>query len=329
MNKKQILSLIFLFALALPLVSCTTQPSGGDQTSDNAPETTIEVLVSTSAGLAYEVNSDGKTCTITGIGSCKETKIIIGEYIDEYKIVAIAQDAFSGNRDITSVTISDSVTSIGKQAFSKCIALKSVTIPNGVTNIAEAMFYSCVALESITIPEGVKSIGNATFCGCVSLKNVTVPDSVTSIGDDVFEECSSLEYNEYDNALYLGNDKKPYVCLIKAKSRDITSCNINNNTKVISNFAFYDCKKLKSIIIPESVTNIGDDAFNGCEVLESITIPNSVNSIGNGLFTYGKVLSDITFIGTKAEWSAIAKGEDWDAETGSYTIHCTDGDITK
>ena len=40
-------------------------------------------------------------------------------------------------------------------------------------------------------------------------------------------------------------------------------------------------------------------------------------------------LTTITFQGTKAEWEAIPKDFDWDKNTGSYTVHCTDGDIPK
>ena len=45
-----------------------------------------------------------------------------------------------------------------------------------------------------------------------------------------------------------------------------------------------DCSSLETIVIPNSVTSIGDGAFYGCSSLETIEIPNSVTSIGNGAF---------------------------------------------
>ena len=48
--------------------------------------------------------------------------------------------------------------------------------------------------------------------------------------------------------------------------------------------AFADCSKVTSIVIPNSVTNIGAHAFRYCTGLTSIVIPNSVTSIGDGAF---------------------------------------------
>ena len=67
----------------------------------------------------------------------------------------------------------------------------------------------------------------------------------------------------------------------------------------------------------------------GCTGLTSITIPNSVTSIGDGAFSACTKLISITFKGTKKQWNAILKGSQWNYKTGSYTIHCTDGDISK
>ena len=108
MNKKRFILLILTLAMVLTLAACNSNESVGTQTSDStlesttAPGTTAEPLVTCSAGLAYEVNPDGKTCTITGIGSCKETDIVIGDYIDDYEVNYIGNEAFIGNRSIVS-----------------------------------------------------------------------------------------------------------------------------------------------------------------------------------------------------------------------------------
>lgn len=88
----------------------------------------------------------------------------------------------------------------------------------------------------------------------------------------------------------------------------------------------------RDIIIPaphegEPVTGIGDEAFKDCAGLTSITIPDSVASIGRSACSGCKRLTSISFKGTKAQWDAIYKGSYYDFGTGSYTVHCTDGDI--
>ena len=72
--------------------------------------------------------------------------------------------------------------------------------------------------------------------------------------------------------------------------------------------AFYECKTLVGIIIPNSVTSIGYEAFQGCTSLASVTIPSSVTSIGDHAFSSCRSLTSITIpngvtsIGTYAFW---------------------------
>ncbi|MBR1746838.1 MAG: leucine-rich repeat protein, partial [Clostridia bacterium] len=66
-----------------------------------------------------------------------------------------------------------------------------------------------------------------------------------------------------------------------------------------------------------------------CKSLTSITIPASVTSIWGFAFYECTGLTSIMFEGTKAQWNAIGKGSGWNSWTGSYTVHCTDGDIAK
>ena len=68
--------------------------------------------------------------------------------------------------------------------------------------------------------------------------------------------------------------------------RGLTSITIPNSVTSIGSYAFQYCSGLTSITIPNSVTSIGDKAFYGCSGLTSITIPNSVTSIGSDAFSY-------------------------------------------
>ena len=93
--------------------------------------------------------------------------------------------------------------------------------------------------------------------------------------------------------------------------------------------AFKGCTSLASISIPNSVTAIEDDAFTGCSSLMSITVPDSVTCIDELAFYNCVGLVSIDFKGTKAQWKAISKGIDWNFCTGTYTVHCTDGSLSK
>lgn len=147
---------------------------------------------SPSVGLEYAINSDGYTCSITGIGDCVDTDICIGNKIDGYTVTTIDYAAFRDCAHLTSVTILDGVTSIGVSAFSGCTGLTSITIPDSVTSIGGGAFGHCSSITSIAIPYGVTSIGDYTFQYCGSLTSIVIPNSVTSIGVFAFYNCSSL-----------------------------------------------------------------------------------------------------------------------------------------
>ncbi len=139
-------------------------------------------------------------------------------------------------------------------------------------------------LTSITIPDSVTSIGVQAFYACSKLTSITIPDSVESIGSEVFKGCTSLKYNEDKNGKYLGNEENKYMLLVEVIDKTVTSLEINADTKIIYENAVEECKSLKSITIPNSVTNIGNYAFEDCEGLTNIIIPDSVTSIGVGAF---------------------------------------------
>jgi len=192
-------------------------------------------------------------------------------------VKSIGESAFSGCVGLQRITIPEGVTSIGIEVFAGCTGLQNITIPDNVTSIGKSAFSGCVGLQSVTIPEGVTSIGSRAFDGCESLVNISIPDSMIEIGS-AFDKCEKIKYNEYDNAKYLGNESNPYVVLMSAKDKNITSCVINEKAKIIYESAFSACEKLISIIIPEGVKIVGRYVFEGCSELTNVSIPDSIES---------------------------------------------------
>ena len=248
-------------------------------------------------------------------------KVVIPEAIEGYEVKWISSYAFSSCKNITEITIPDSVTEIGNSAFSGCTSLAEIVIPDSVTGIGEFAFSGCTALlkvvlsknmtaieaqtfsgcsslESIIIPEGVTKIGTrsksedfmcdgAAFYGCTSLKEIIIPDSVTEIWWRAFSGCTSLSKVKLPKNLTSINSDVFSGCTSLA---EIT---IPDSVTSIGGSAFEGCASLAEIVIPDSVTSIGGSAFSGCTSLAEIDIPDSVTEIGSSAFSGCTSLSKV------------------------------------
>ena len=229
---------------------------------------------------------ESKASTTMALGN---TTLYAG-WKEEIKPFLLTTSLSSGNYTIKGATYSESaltlpshiggksVATIGNGAFAEFTNLTNVTLPNTIKTIGNDAFKNCTALQSITFPDGLTSIGDSAFYGCSALQSVVIPDSIKSVGADAFVGCSNLSRNEYSNAYYLGSDTNLYLVLISAKNTNIASCEINNQTKVISQNAFYNCTQLTSIIIPNDVVGIGSSAFSGCTNITQVSMPTSAIS---------------------------------------------------
>jgi len=145
MKRKILLALIL--ASAILMFSCGDDDDDGDPPPDNG-----------TPGLAYTLNSDGKSYSVSG-GTVTSGAVVIPATYNGKPVTKIGMWAFSDS-SITAVTIPASITSIGVGAFSGCTGLTSITIPASVTELYYGVFRFCDGLFSVTFAEGGSSISN-------------------------------------------------------------------------------------------------------------------------------------------------------------------------
>ena len=260
------------------------------------------------ASYAYDIaaqNADGVTIFYKYINDATELEVTFeGRYDNTNEIF----NHYKGNivipDEVTYMNRTRKVTSIGTYAFYNSYGLTSITIPNSVTTIGSYAFYKRSGLISVTIPNSVTTIGESAFEDCTGLTSVTIGNSVTSIERSAFKGCNKLEkvivsdiaaWCSIKFEYYLDSNPLCYAHhLYSDENTEIKDLIIPNSVTSIGNYAFYKCSGLTSVTIPNSVTSIGNYTFRDCTGLTSVTIGNSVTSIGESAFSFCTGLTSVT-----------------------------------
>lgn len=165
-------------------------------------------------------------------------------------------------------------------------------------------------LISVVIPEEVTymnrtrkvtKIGEGAFANA-ALTSVTIPSCITFIGKNAFEECTFLtsvnvsDIDAWCRIRFSGFFSNPlsYAQHLYLNGKEVKDLVIPNSVTSIGDYAFIFCGSLTSVTIGNSVTSIGDWAFGFCHSLTSVTIGNNVTSIGDYAFD-GCGITSITF----------------------------------
>ncbi len=209
----------------------------------------------------------------------------------------ISKNAFYKCPKLKSVTIPDSVTEIGERAFMGCAALTEIALPAELTEISVGLFEDCALLGSIVIPDKVTSIGYYAFANCTALASVTFGRAVEKIGG-AFGSCSGLSKVYYNgdvadwcaiefvdfgaNPLSVGTAEM-YVAYNGDYVSVFDSCSYLSSAGANPTFMSFDF-----LVIPDSVTRIGQYQFTGLNNAEGFTlvIEGAVTEIGESAFAF-------------------------------------------
>jgi len=149
------------------------------------------------------------------------------------------------------------------RAFIDNDTLEKIKMPDSLKIIEGQAFQNCKSLKSINFNEGLTTIDFFAFNGCDSLKFIQLPDTLSSIGKGVFSSCSkiqSFEINEknknfvFDSGILYSIDKEVVIGAISSLIK--TDICLYEGLHNIIDFAFYNCKSLKFIRLPENLVSI-------------------------------------------------------------------------
>ena len=210
------------------------------------PAFNVESLTAGKNQLTYNTQEEGETGTI---------KTIIPDIKDEYieTLEVIKGSLVLNTTDISTIKIAQSVG----------IEPSPYNIKDGELTSSKENLLLVDSNGVLKLPNSVTVIGEGTFANTeadgVTLKKVIIPSTVKQIKANAFNGNTSIEEIEIQT-------------------------NGDEGVKKIGAFAFANCIKLQSIVLPDTVTEIGDDTFSGCTSLNDVKISKNITQISYEMF---------------------------------------------
>lgn len=194
---------------------------------------------------------------------------------------------------LTSVTISDNVTSLGANSFYNTPRIEHLKIGSGITQLNQSYIFRDTGMSASTKPDLdlSKNVGlnvtNYGFYNCY-FNNVIFPKNCT-LSSKSFQYCSASTLS-FGSGTILSE-----VGTYSSAFRNSIISNINlNGVTLIGDYAFESTKGFTSITIPSSVTTFGDYAFRGASSLNSVTIDYAPNATVGGYQFNGLPITSLT-----------------------------------
>ncbi len=281
-----------------------TEDGAREKNCESCHETITEILYAFgSDGLTYEKDPFKNTCTVTGIGTCTETDVVIPKIFDGYTVTAIADGAFAGCLSMTSLTVPETVEKIGKSIVSGANNLHTLYYNTDflcssenfqIATVKKVVFggnkisFISESVEEIVISENITVIPSRAFSGFAKLKSIVIPDSITKIEKSAFANCESLIHIEIPASVKIIDEEAFSSC------SSLKTVTLNEGLTKIGRSAFSGCTALITLDIPDSVTEIESHAFYECTSLRSVALPKGLTSIEISLFANCTALTDIS-----------------------------------
>lgn len=210
--------------------------------------------------------------TLTTIGNYGfQNSGLSGEINLPKSVINIGTYAFD-NTDITKVNVPTKLTYTGTYMFRDCDKLTEATLADTQTTISSYMFQGCTSLQSFKFPTALTATGISTYAFRNSgLTSVTIPKNITSLGTSAtasaytFADCENLKEVKFEEGSRL---------------------------EKIGGYVFMNCTSLDTIVLPNSLTTLGQYSFQNT-ALQEITIPANTTTIGVAPFAYCAGLSEI------------------------------------
>ncbi len=214
--------------------------------------------------ISCKIISDEEVMIVSKESYKKVVKMILPETVinhsngKTYTLIEIGDRAFYGNKNLTEISLPNTLKKIGEMAFASS-GLVSITIPDNVDEIGGGCFTWCYNLKSVKLPKGIKELKSTQsdnygfFEACYLLDSVSLPKTINKIGPACFSSCKNLR------KIVIPED----VEVLPSKLR----------TTHLYDGCFSDCENLEEIVIGNHFKEFGCCCFDNCPKLKKVVGP--------------------------------------------------------
>lgn len=237
-----------------------------------------------STGFMFESNGDG-TCTLTKIGDCTDSDIVIPEKSPAGDTVTmIAEYAFYGAEDINSIVIAGKTMELDTKAFQSCEA-KKIVISGCDLQVGENAFSYCDDVNEVYISNSKLDMETYAFYDTGKDMGVKIINCTGVLDDKAFQSCGVGELIINGCTLELGENIFSYC-------EDLATVSMDSSTLEIGTYAFYDSGDDTIVTFTNCGLNIDDKAFQSCGLI-ALNISGSDTVMGENSFSYCEDLTDV------------------------------------
>ena len=305
-------------------------------TQDDNGEYLLESYGGTVEDVAAYSSMDGNHVIGVGSGCFKDNQVLRSFYPHHCGwFTTIRDEAFAGST-LESIDMFDSITTIGDGGFRDCKNLTEITLPESLTSIGEGAFDGCDNLKKVNVQCSAEILPDTIFADCASLKENTEGILLAAdVADDQIERISDGMGLPWYQPLLREGETRPELIAMPFTPTDAQYFELDAETGTITGYtgtdadviiprqidgvevkaigysAFENCRDytntdtvtnqtswtpLRSIVLPETVTEIADSAFSYCQQLETFICYGPALSTGKGTFSNCKHLEQVIFV---------------------------------
>lgn len=262
---------------------------------------TLVVSGDGSLKLGYHAFDDAAICqvSIAGVVDVGDSAFRgWGDYSKLEKVTFLDQlvtnidyEAFVNCKKLKTIRIPDSVKTIGESAFHGA-GIETIDFGKGVTNIAQYAFWGCGKLKEVEFPDSLVSHGNRLFRDCSALTSLVYGSGLKTITDEIVPTIG--ESPELDSVTIRG-DGTTVIESGTFRSQSLRRLTVSGVAE-IGESAFTDCENLATVTFEgNALTNLGKCAFYRCRALKEVAVPDSVTVLGESVFEDCSSLREVVF----------------------------------